>query len=355
MFEFLRKDLLLVLAVGAVFVSLSYAIGYVTDRPVTTVETQPAFLEGDRAPKPQSATARTWKDHSFEKLLTLGAPKVAEPMMLQVADSGEIYILDWADLRIKRFSPDGSLLRVFGDGKGTGAGAFTNPTSFTIAPNGELWVCDPVQRKLTHFQPDGTARAISPGKEVYRVAVLEDVLVTMASSSNSTLFDVYSPSGKQLKSFGEFLQNQSQQDIILDGSVVGDAESGGFVYGGRHMGVIAAYGVDGSQRFVAHTIDGNPLPKVLHMEGRLKVKPHGTDTVLSVSILGNYLYVLSGTRADDAGGAGGQVMDVYDKRDGNYLFSLRLPVACRKAVIGADLIYTLGDEGVTVWRFRQSS
>lgn len=354
MFQFLRKDLPLVLAVAAVFLALSYAIGYVTERP-TTVESQPFFLEGDRAPKAQAAAGRVWKEYSFEKLLTLGPSAVTKPVIVRVADTGDIYTLDWADLRIKKLSPDGKLLRSFGDGKGTGAGAFTNPTSFSVTPGGELWVCDPLQRKLAHFEPNGTVDVVTPRDAVDRVAVLGDALVTMAPPGNNALFEVYSPSGKQLRSFGEFLQNQPEQGIILDGAIVGDADSGGFVYGGRHIGVIAGYGVDGGRRFVAHTIDDTPLPKVLNIDGRLKVKPTGAPSVMSLSIQGNYLYALSGTQAETTDGASVQVMDVYDKRDGNYLFSLKLPDTCIEAVVHADRIYVLNSEGITMWRFRQNA
>ena len=351
MLEFLRKDLMLVLAVALVIVSLSYAIGYVTKNPANNFETQPAFLEGDRAPRPQPVTSRTWKEHSFEKVLTLGSSTVAQPEIVRVASNGEIYVLDWADLRIKRFSPAGNLLSVFGTGKGNGVGTFSNPTSFSVAPNGELWVCDPRRQTITHFQPDGAAQTIAMRKGLYRIVALKDILITMAPPSTTGLFEVYSQSGDQLRSFGEFLQEQSQQGVILDGEIIGD-ESGGFIYGGRHLGVIAAYNAEGIPQFVARTIDRSPLPNVVHVDNRLKVR-HSTDAVLSLSLLGDYVYVLSGTRADDAGG--GQVMDVYDKRNGNYAFSLRLPIPCREAVVHADLVYMLGDEGVTAWRFRQSS
>ena len=353
MLEFLRKDLILILAMTAVIVSLSYAIGFVTKSPANNFETQPAFLEHDRAPKAQSATSRIWKEHSFDKMLTLGAAKVTNPEIMRVANSGEVYVLDWADLKIKRFSTAGDLLSVFGSGKGRKeAGAFLNPTDFSITPNGELWVCDPPQGKLTHFQPDGTAQALEMRKGLYRVVVLGDSLVTMAPPSTTGVFEVYNLSGTQLRSFGEFLQNQSQQGTMLDGEITGD-ESGGFVYGGRHLSVIAAYNAEGVPRFIAHTIDGNALPKVLHVDGRVKVKPNSANGVLSVSTVGDYLYVLSDTRVDN--GKGGQVMDVYDKRNGQYVYSLRLPLPCRDAVVHADMVYTLGDEGVTGWRFRQSS
>ena len=45
MIKTLRKDLLLILAVGAVFLSLSYAIGFVTDRSPKMAEVTDSFSQ----------------------------------------------------------------------------------------------------------------------------------------------------------------------------------------------------------------------------------------------------------------------------------------------------------------------
>jgi hypothetical protein len=67
MLKLLRKDLLLILAVAAVFLSLSYAIGLVTDRSPKAVELRTAFLSGERAPKPQATTVRVWRKPTFKQ------------------------------------------------------------------------------------------------------------------------------------------------------------------------------------------------------------------------------------------------------------------------------------------------
>ena len=100
MIKTLRKDLLLILAVGAVFLSLSYAIGFVTDRPRNTVELQTAFLSGAR-PKAQPITARVWRKPVFEKTAVLDSTSLKDPRKMQVDNSGNVFVLDWSDLRVK--------------------------------------------------------------------------------------------------------------------------------------------------------------------------------------------------------------------------------------------------------------
>lgn len=355
MFDFLRRDLLLVMLVAAVFLSLSFAIGSVSERSTAAVEVQPAFLVGEGAPGVQPAAGRVWRAHAFEKLLVLSPDAVSKPAIVRVDDAGNIYVLDWAELRIKMFAPDGNLVKVFGEGKGTGAGAFANPTSFSVGAKGELWVCDPVQRRITRFDAEGQARTFVPQSAVDRIAAMGDVLITMAPPRRDAFFEVYNASGEQLNSFGEMIEEQSEKGIILDGNVVGAGDNQEFIYGGRYLGALARYGAGGERRFVVRTIDGVPPPTILSTGASQQIKPNSPLAVLSMSIKGNDLYVLSGVRADGAGSAGAEVLDVYNKRDGNYLFSLKLPVACREAIVRADYIYTLSENGVTVWRFRPSA
>ena len=85
MFKILRKDLLLILAGAAVFLSLSYAIGFVTDRSRETVELQTAFLAGER-PKAQPNTVRIWRKPRFEKIAVLNSTILKAPEKMLAAD-----------------------------------------------------------------------------------------------------------------------------------------------------------------------------------------------------------------------------------------------------------------------------
>jgi hypothetical protein len=358
MFNTLRKDFLLIIAVAAVFVSLSYAIGFVTDRSLKTVELPTAFLSGERAPKAQPTTVRVWRKPTFEKTAVLNSTSAKAPAKMEADNSGNIFVLDWSDLRIKQFSPDGKLLKAFGEEVGK-PGAFINPTGFAMDSGGNMWVCDLKQQGIRVINSDGSKRTITLQDTIYRIAAIGDVMITMATPYHNRLFETYDLSGQQLKSFGEILEDQSDKGIILDGDIVADAENRGIIYGGRYLGILGAYDAEGKQRFLVHTIDNIPQPTVLDVkldvEGKKrKINPNNSRPVLSLSALDKELYVLSGVNTDGAASFG-KVMDVYDKQDGHYLYSWELPAQGQEAVVSSNYIYIRNNSEVTVWRFKSNS
>jgi hypothetical protein len=359
MLKLLRKDLLLILAVAAVFLSLSYAIGIVTDRSPKPVELPTAFLSGERAPKPQPATVRVWRKPAFEKIAVLNSKSLKAPEKMQADNSGNIFVLDWSDLRVKEFSPDGKLLRAFGEEVGK-PGAFVNPTGFALDSGGNLWVCDLKQQRIGVLNSDGSKRTIKPQNVIYRMAAIGDKMMTMVAPAESRLFETYDLSGQQLNSFGELLEDQSNRGIILDGDIVADTENHGIIYGGTYLGIIGAYDTEGKQRFLVHTIDAVPQPTVLYVKldaevKKQKIKPDTSRPILSLSVLDKELYVLSGVHSDGTAGPGGRVMDVYNKQDGHYLYSWELPAAGQEAVVTANYVYIRSNKEVTVWSFKSNT
>lgn len=354
MFKILRKDLLFILAVVAVFLSLSYAIGFVTDRSPETVELQTAFLSGEH-PKAQPTTVRVWRKPVFEKTAVLNSTSLKDPAMMRAENSVNIFVLDWSDLRVKEFSPDGKLLRAFGEVAGS-PGAFANPTGFALDSGGNMWMCDLKQQRIGVFNTDGSKRTIKPKNTVYRIAAIGDVMFTMVTPDYSRLFETFDLSGQMLKSFGELLEDQSNKGLVLDGYIVADAENHGIIYGGMYLGIIGAYDLEGKQRYLVQTIDNVPQPMMLNIEGRMrKVKPNSARPVLSVSLLDNEIYVLSGVHPDATADRGGKIMDVYDKQDGHYLYSWELPADGQEAIVASNYIYIRSNKEVTVWRFKSDA
>lgn len=354
MLKFLRKDLLLILAVAAVFLSLSYAIGFVTNRSPKAVELQTAFLAGG-APKAQPTTVRVWRKPLFEKTAVLNSKSLKDPAKMLAENSVNIFVLDWSDLRVKEFSPEGKLLKAFGEEMGS-PGSIANPSGFARDSGGNMWVCDLKQKRIGVFYTDGTKKTITPQNTSYRIASVGDVMITMVMPIHGRLFETYDLSGRPLKSFGELLEDQSNKGLVLDGDIVADTENHGVIYGGRYLGVIGAYDTEGKQRFLAQTIDNVHQPIVSAFEGGLrKVKRNSALPVLSLSLLDNELYVLSGVRPDGTAGSGGKVMDVYNKQDGQYLYSWELPADGQEAIVVSNYIYIRSDDEVTVWSFKSNT
>jgi len=68
--------------------------------------------------------------------------------------SGNIYILDSANNRIQKFSPDMKFLSTIGR-KGQGPGEFYNPDSIDIDTKGNFWIMDGFQNRIQTLLPDG--------------------------------------------------------------------------------------------------------------------------------------------------------------------------------------------------------
>jgi len=354
MIKTLRKDLLLIFAVAAVFLSLSYAIGFVTDRQPKAVELETAFVSG-AGPTAQPTTVRVWRKPTFEKAAVLNSTSLKDPAKMLAQNSANIFVLDWSDLRVKEFSPDGKLVRAFGEEAGK-PGAFANPTGFALDSGGNLWVCDMKQKRIGVFNTDGSKRTIRSQNTTYRMAAIGDVMFTMVTPTNARLFETFDSSGQQLRSFGEFLEDQSHKGHVLDGDIIPDTENHVIIYGGRYLGMIGAYDVEGKQKFLVQTIDNVPQPMVSSFEGGLrKIKRDSALPVLSLSLVDNEVFVLSGVHPDGTRGSGGKVIDVYNKEDGHYLYSWELPVDGEEAIVASNYIYIRTGSEVTVWRFNSNT
>ena len=188
------------------------------------------------------------------------------------------------------------------------------------------------------------------------MAAIGDVMFTMSTPHYNSLFQTFDLAGQQLKAFGEFLEDQASKGLVLDGDIVADVENRGVIYGGRYLGIIGAYDVEGKQRYLIQTIDNVPQPTVMSIDGKMrKVNPHTAKPVLSLSLVNNELYVLSGIHTDGSEARGGKIMDVYDKQDGHYLYSWELPAEAHEAIVVSNYIYIRTDKKISVWRFKSDA
>jgi hypothetical protein len=92
------------------------------------------------------------------------------PQFMDVDAQGNIYVLDWGDVDLKVFAPDGRLLRRFGK-KGQGPGEFDIPAFFELAADGrvfllssrqhQLVILDGAGKYLSSFRLDGFCKALA--------------------------------------------------------------------------------------------------------------------------------------------------------------------------------------------------
>ncbi len=153
---------------GLAFLSASfsvYAQKIETINGVRTVHNEKAGLWGNN-PKVQLRLLQTIGDLNTEdENLAFNSPTD-----VAVDSAGNIYILDAANQRIQKFSPEGQYLATIGR-KGQGPGEFNYPSSLDIDSKGNLFVLDGFVKKIQILTPEG--------KEQKTILILKDRLLKM--------------------------------------------------------------------------------------------------------------------------------------------------------------------------------
>jgi len=104
--------------------------------------------------------------------------------------SGNIYVLDSANHRIQKFSPEGTYLATFGR-RGQGPGEFYNPDSIDIDARGFFYVMDPYQNRIQTMAPAGAGdrTILLTGSNQRKLRCLKSGLLAVKSSLLPWSFD----------------------------------------------------------------------------------------------------------------------------------------------------------------------
>jgi hypothetical protein len=105
------------------------------------------------------------------------------PSDIAMDTSGNIYVLDSANHRVQKFSPEGTYLATFGR-RGQGPGEFYNPGSFDIDAHGFFYVMDAYQNRIQTMTPAGAGD---------RTILLMDPSLVRLRCLKSSLLAVQSP------------------------------------------------------------------------------------------------------------------------------------------------------------------
>jgi len=317
-------------------------------------------LSGTQEIRPQHVSTRTWKPVQFDRLFELGTlPEelLGDPIDVRTDRDDNIYVLDWSNRRVQKFSPVGTLLQTYGGVSGRGPGEFSNPTAMDVSPDGEVWVCDPVNGFVTVFAQDGSVeRTVRTERPPHRIALLgKRGFVVVPSPAGDYLFYRYTPEGQLVDTLGTVMNEQSVMSVILDGRVAGSAD-GRFVYAGYRAGLLGMFNLDRTPRlFFSHTLEYPGLPKVLSQQSSetryIRVHPDAPLVSRCVSLVGSQVHVLTGILNDDRK----SVMDVYDHESGAYEHSYALPEIAGSVRRTERMLYTIADTTVTVWRVQDTT
>jgi hypothetical protein len=99
--------------------------------------------------------------YELQEELTIGGESggtesvLNRPLDLKLDSQGNIYVMDWGDVEIKVFAPDGRMLRTIGK-KGQGPGEFDVPASFVISADDKIFLLSGRQYQISVLDNIGT-------------------------------------------------------------------------------------------------------------------------------------------------------------------------------------------------------
>jgi hypothetical protein len=99
-------------------------------------------------------SGRTWRQVEVRRDLNI-SHNLFTPRIVEADKYGNVYILDYGDLKVKKFSASGKFSLEFGKGKDPGPGEFINPTDIKVDDELNLWVSDVGNVKVVVFDKGG--------------------------------------------------------------------------------------------------------------------------------------------------------------------------------------------------------
>ena len=297
-------------------------------------------------------TQRSWNDVSL-KTIQLESDiqdSLLRPMILKSAGN-YLYVGDYGDMKIKRFTLEGKFVNEIGIGLGKGPGEFTQFMDFYISKD-TIHILDLRKMMVIQFNVNRNEH-ISSFELNFRplriTGVQENLIISKISGSK--LFSIYNQKGKKLNQFGEIIKNQTTNSLSLQGELVSVNEKAEFVFSPMYASYLMYYNLSGKVNKVVKTIDqrGFPLSPRRTSGGTRAVSAPQTDMIIADTFRKkNKLYLLylkkKEKTSDSENGNLKAFVDVHNLESGEYLSSIALPIPARGIVIKGEQLYLIRDK-----------
>lgn len=176
------------------------------------------------------------------------------PMQIKFFEDN-LFVADFGDMKVKRFSKDGELLATIGKGRGRGPGELLHIVDFHVGKDQKIWIMDGAQLTANSFDMDGNyIDSFTLKFNPLRITVSDGNLLTLGIG-DPYLFKKLDQEGNVKAEFGQLIEDQMQNPLSLDGWIT-NIPNNGFVYVPMYASLIYFYGPKDSLFKMSRRPDG---------------------------------------------------------------------------------------------------
>lgn len=316
--------------------------------------------------KKESVKERKLINIDLELDFTIGSIQdtmLLSPSFVKTDKKGNIYILDFADCKVKKYTPDGIHLDSFGK-MGRGPGEVNQAFRMAVSPNSDIAIIDPNLQKCVCFS-EGKSYDIKLKYHPDNVTFLDNEICFYQKSElkNFSTVSRHSFNGTQTKQYKSLIDLSPYSNVppfitVLEGNILSHKNE--VFYIPVFMNHIVAFAEEGNYKFAVETIDEiKEYPKVVvgnSPGGIIFSKPPDRSkytTMINCGIVKDKIWIASypGYKKYKK-----KVFDFYSVKNGKYLYSyITGDIGSSRSIhLSSEKIFVVGAEG-TVSVFKYSS
>lgn len=275
------------------------------------------------------------------------APKLEQIERFAVDTRGNVVLCDKKLNRVFKLSPQGKTLwRADGAGAGQRFGFLRD---VAVDAQDRVWVVDLAKKSLVLFSPQGRfVRSVAVAQYPQRLVVNRSQELIVNPGRDSHLFDVYSPEGKYLRSFGRKLPYPSKAaDFMFNTGGVAVDPRGDVYISFLYPPLVRAYGGNGKLLWESKIPFARALPQpdiqIQNAAGSplsAAVQFHAASLDLTRDEAGRLFTLSAGVPWGNAAQSGSQRVDVFSNQ-GRHLGQLQLPAAATRMAYSAQTLFLL--------------
>jgi len=319
------------------------------------IEEQHLELKTQINPDNQIPSERIWNNNQLNNIhLNTDVNDSLLNAMLIKQFNDTLYIVDYADMKIKRFTKDGDYLDKFGENIGRGPNDFTQIIDISFA-NENLYAVDAQTQLIKVFDISSkkSSEVIKANQLTIRVLAFHDMKVTLSLSQD--LFRTFDQTNNLQHSYGELADKQFANIMSFGGSLLPSENENEFIYVPTYASYLLFYTTDGKYVKSIQTIDKLPFPKS-EITGTGVRAPKPDLITQSATYNNKYLLIQYSRRPiEDHSNKKFRIhhsfIDIYSRDGERYLKSILLPQRSAGVNVLGDTLYTINFENRKIEAF----